>query len=246
MVQNGGFNVLADTNFAELVSGELDGLDLSFERVKIPSGGATVYELPTEVDDTESVKEFSAVILFHHPLNAFYATKYTGGSNPPDCGSFDGKIGEGEPGGLCADCPNNQFGTGENGAKACKNKRRVYILREGEMFPMLLSLPTGSLKAFTKYLKTQLSKGRTSNAVVTRFSLKKMTSASGVQYSQAVFSFDRSLAPDEYALIKPFSEQIKAYASRVGFDADGAANDEVSIDPESGEIIEPLGGKKDV
>jgi hypothetical protein len=132
------FTTLADTNFAALVSGELDGLDLSFERIKIPSGGATVYELPSEGDDTESVKEFSAVILDHHALNSYYATKYTGGSNPPDCGSFDGKTGEGNPGGSCKTCKYNQFGTGENGAKACKNKRRVYILREGEMFPICL------------------------------------------------------------------------------------------------------------
>ena len=34
------------------------------------------------------VKEFSAVILYHHPVLQYYKEKYTGGSNPPDCGSF--------------------------------------------------------------------------------------------------------------------------------------------------------------
>jgi hypothetical protein len=48
--------------------------------------------------------------------------------------------------------------TGENGSKACKNRRRIYLLREGEAFPDLLSLPTGSLKPFTKYLQSQISK----------------------------------------------------------------------------------------
>ena len=75
-----------------------------------------------------------------------YATKYTGGNQPPDCCSFDGVTGEGEPGGACRKCPLNQFGSGENGAKACKNRRRIYVLREGEIFPLLLSLPTGSLQ----------------------------------------------------------------------------------------------------
>ena len=32
----------------------------------------------------ESVKEFSAVILHHHAMRAFYKEKYTGGNNPPD------------------------------------------------------------------------------------------------------------------------------------------------------------------
>jgi hypothetical protein len=73
-----------------------------------------------------------------------------------------------------------------------------------------------------------------------------MTSNTGVVYSQAVFTFDRVLSPEEYAPIKPFSEQVKAYASRIGFDADAAIDDDVIVDPDTGEIIEPLGGKSDV
>jgi hypothetical protein len=239
--QSSGYLSLANSDFAAMVSGELDGLDLSFERIKIPSGGATVYELPTDGEDTESVKEFSAVPLYHHPLNAYYATKYTGGSNPPDCCSFDGRFGSGNPGGECSKCKFNQYGTGENGSKACKNKRRIYILREGEMFPMLLTLPTGSLKNFTKYLKSQLSKGRTSNTFVTRFSLKKATNSGGIAYSQAAFAFDRALTAEEIEVIKPLSEQVKAYALNIGFD-----NDEMMVDPETGEVITPLGGQQDV
>jgi hypothetical protein len=243
-VQNAGFLTLANGDFSAMVSGELDGLDMSFERIKIPSGGATIYELPTDGEDTESVKEFSAVILCHHPLNAYYSTKYTGGSNPPDCGSFDGKFGTGNPGGDCKKCRFNQYGTGENGAKACKNKRRVYILREGEMFPILLTLPTGSLKNFTKYLKGQLSKNRPSNTIVTRFSLKKVNNSGGIAYSQAVFTFDRPLSPEEIAVIKPFSEQIKEYASNIGFDND--IEEDVYFNSEAGEVIEPLGGNANV
>lgn len=64
----------------------------------------------------------------------------------------------------------------KNGAKACKNRRRLYLLREGEIFPMILSLPTGSLKGFTRYLMRILPKYKNSNAVVTRFTLKKANS----------------------------------------------------------------------
>jgi hypothetical protein len=241
---NTGFMALADTDFGGLMAEELDGLDLSFERVKIPSAGSTVFEVPGEDEEPEAVKEFSAVILFHHPLFAYYKTKYTGGSNPPDCGSFDGVTGEGDPGGECKHCPLNQFGTGENNSKACKNRRRIYVLREGEVFPLLLSLPTGSLREFTKYLKRLLSKGRKSNSVVTRFSLKKATSSGGVTYSQASFAIDRTLAPNEHALIEQVTGQIKAYSKRVAFEYDNASGeyDGMCIDPETGEIIEPLNG----
>lgn len=240
--QKPGFLALADHSFSESVSQEMEGLDLSFERIKIPSAGSTVFEVPGEDDDTDTVKEFSAVILHHHTLNAFYKTKYTGGNNPPDCGSFDGITGEGDPGGSCAACPYNQFGSADEGnGKACKNRRRIYVLREGEVFPLLLSLPTGSLKEFTKYIKRLLSKGRKSNSVVTRFSLQKATSGGGVVYSQAQFAIDRPLTPDEQPLIDTLTEQVKAYSGRVAFDAEGGSVSDITVDEETGEVIEPLG-----
>jgi len=242
-----GYMALANSDLGAMMAEELDGLDAGFERVKVPSGGGLMFEMPGEEGgDPEPVKEFSAVILHHHPLHVYYQSKYTGGNQPPDCASFDGLTGEGEPGGPCRKCPLNQFGSGENGAKACKNRRRIYVLRESEIFPLLLSLPTGSLQEFTRYIKRLLSKGRKSNAVVTRFTLRKATNAGGVVYSQAQFAVDRPLSPEEHALIEKLSEQVKAYARRVGIDAvddeqltvDGDVPPEV--DPETGEVIETL------
>lgn len=239
---NNGFTALKNFNLNDALSEELSGLSGSFERIKIPAAGTTVFEIPGEnPDEPESVKEFSAVILHHHPLYAYYTDKYTGGSNPPDCGSFDGVTGEGNPGGDCAKCPYNQFGSGENGSKACKNRRRIYLLREGEIFPMILSLPTGSLKDFTRYIMRLLSKGKKSNTVVSRFTLKKAVNNSGIAYSQAQFAVDRNLTSEEYALITGLCEQVKAYSTKVGYDTEtsveaAAAN----IDSETGEVIEPL------
>lgn len=247
--QSTGFLSLADTDFGGLMAEELDGLDVGFDRIKIPSAGSTVFEVPGESGEPDAVKEFLAVILYHHPLFCYYKSKYTGGNNPPDCGSFDGVTGEGVPGGQCRGCRFNQFGSGENGSKACKNRRRIYVLRESEIFPLLLSLPTGSLKEFTKYIKRLLSKGWKSNAVVTRFSLKKATNAGGVTYSQAQFSVDRPLSSEECALIEKLTEQVKAYSGRVTFDyePEGEPVDTgYLVDEETGEIIEPLGGSSHV
>ena len=248
--QNTGFLALANSDLSGMMAEELDGLDAGFERIKIPSGGTTIYEIPNEDGDMDAVKEFSAVILWHHPLRVYYMEKYTGGSNPPDCGSIDGVCGDGDPGGECRRCPLNQFDTGENGAKACKDRRRVYVLREGEVFPLLLSLPTGSLKEFTRYLKRLLSKGRKSNSVVTRFTLQKAVNKGGVTYSQAQFAIDRPLTPEEYALIDKLSGQVKTFSRRVAIDFDREGEDDgenIEVDEETGEIIEPLtGGGSDV
>lgn len=239
---NSAFVALKDFNLNDALSEELSGLSGSFERIKIPAGGMTVFEIPGENPDIpETVKEFSAVILHHHPLYAYYTDKYTGGSNPPDCGSFDGVTGEGNPGGDCGKCPYNKFGSGENGAKACKNRRRIYLLREGEIFPMILSLPTGSLKDFTRYIMRLLSKGKKSNAVVTKFALKKATNNSGIAYSHAQFSVDRDLTAEEYALIAGLTEQVKSFSTRIGYDTEPTADTPaVNVDPETGEVIEPL------
>lgn len=206
-------------NLTQLLAEELDGLSLSFDRLKIPAGGGLAYEVPSDNPDSpDTLKEFKAVILYHHPVHAYYATKYTGGNNPPDCGSMDGHTGlEAETGVVqaCKDCDYNKFGSGENGAKACKQKRRIYILRAGEALPNILSLPTGSLADFSKYIMRLLSKGNKSSGVVTKFALKKAQNSGGVTYSQAVLSVDRPLTDAEIPLIERLAEQVKAIANRI-------------------------------
>lgn len=239
IVTKNAFIELENFNLDETLSEELSGLSGSFERIKIPSAGTTVFEVPGEKpDEPDTVKEFSAVILYHHPLFAYYKEKYTGGNMPPDCGSYDGIIGDGEPGGSCVKCPLNQFGSGENGSKACKNRRRIYLLREGEVFPMLLSLPTGSIKGFTRYMMRLVSKGRKSNSVITRFSLKKVVNSGGISYSQAQFAVDRILTDEELAIIVNLSEQVKSYSYKVGYDKSDDSDEIIDLD--TGEVIEPL------
>jgi hypothetical protein len=205
-------------NLPQLLAEEMDGLTLSFDRIKIPAGGGLAYEIPGDNPDSpDMVKEFKAVILYQHPVHSFYKEKYTGGNTPPDCASIDGHKGlDAETAEVksCKDCPYNKFGSGENGAKACKQKRRLYILRAGEALPTILSIPTGSLADYSKYVTRLLSKGKTSSSVVTKFSLKKAQNAGGIAYSQAVLSVDRDLTPEELAFVKPFAEQIKALSQR--------------------------------
>ena len=235
-----GFAALANTDILGDAAEDLAGLTFTFDRIKIPAGGSTAFEIPGENDETEMVKEIRGVILHNHPAYAYYRAKYQGGSNPPDCGSFNGVQGIGLPGGLCAECHYNQYGSGEGQAKACKNRRMIYILMENELFPMVLSLPTGSLKEFTKYVKRQLSKGRKLSQIVTKISLKKASSASGIAFSQAVFSFDRVWDMAERAAIGPMVEQVKEYAAGLTITSLAGTQDDPFMDPETGEIIEPL------
>ena len=232
--KNQGFMTLADFNISEGFSEELAGLDSGFDRIKIPAGGGTMFELPSEnADATDAVREFAAVILHHHPLQIFYKLKYNGSNNPPDCLSKDSITGVGDPGGACLTCINNKFGSGENGSKACKNKHQMYLLRENEIFPVILSLPASSNKEFSKYIKRLLSKGKKSGSVVTKFSLKKAVNKTGIAYSQVQFSMERPLTPEENALVGKMAEQVKLYAKE-----NKASSEPDSIDETTGEVID--------
>jgi hypothetical protein len=202
-----------------LIAEELKGLNLTFERIRIPAGGGLAFEVPSDNPDSpDTVKEFRAVILHQHDVHVYYRDKYTGGNTPPDCASNDGEIGRTHDGEIktCNGCPLNSFNTAAEGeGKACKQKRELYILRAGESLPIIITLPNGSLAEFTRYITRLASKDKAPKDVVTKFSLRKAQNKSGIIFSQAVLTLDRDLTPAEAAVIDPFAEQIKALANRV-------------------------------
>jgi len=213
----GGYGYLQTVDLAGMMSGELDGMTITFDRVKIPRDGV-LFEMPGDDEDTPDVaKEFTGVILYHHLIRGYYKTAYTGGNNPPDCGSLDGHVGVGVPGGNCHECEWAKFGTAQNGfGKACREHRRLYILREGEVFPVLCSIPAGSIDAFNRFAIRQKSKMGSVSEIVTRFSLKKAKSKKGgLDFSQVVFSEDRPLTPEEKTGLLKYAEDVRQLAAAV-------------------------------
>lgn len=214
-VTNEKFNLVTlEGELAEAIAEEMDGLGtVPFDRVKIPSGGGLAFELPGEdEDDTESATELVGVILYHHPVNAYWKEKYTGGNEQPDCSSYDGKTGTDRETGeckTCSTCPNNQFGS-DGAGKACKNVHRVYILREDNPVPLILSLPPTSLKFMRDYIsKRILLKGMRCFHAVTKITLKKEKSSTGIPYSRAAFSFVSKLAPEQIQAAEAMANIIK-------------------------------------
>lgn len=222
---------------AEAIAEEMDGLGaIPFEKVKIPSGGGLAFELPGETEDEPVMAtELVGVILDHHPVNAYWAEKYSGGNEPPDCSSYDGKQGvERETGEIhdCSKCPHNQFGSDGTG-KACKNIHRCYILQEGSPVPLILALPPTSLKYLRDYIgKKILLKGMRCWDAVTKITLKKDKSADNITYSRAAFAFVKALDRDQRAEAKAMAETIKATTRSLPVidDADYNTTDEAPVD----------------
>lgn len=225
-------------NIVEAFGEEMDGLSIDFDRVKIPSGGGLAFELPGEDDDDyKTEKTITGIIVYHHPTNAYWADSYSGANNPPDCSSIDGKTGIVTATGekvQCASCRYNQWGSetrpdGSAGrGKACKNMRRLYILRDGEMFPLLLTLPPTSLKNFGNFVaKRVLGRGLRTIDVLTEVSLKKATSGDGISYSQARFRVVGRVPEDRAAELKAYADSIRAVSRNLAVGADdfGGSND---------------------
>lgn len=217
-------------DLADMVAEEMDGLGtIPFDRVKVPSGGQTAFEVPGETeDDTQVVKAIRGVILYHHPVNAYWANPFGGaGDSAPDCSAIDGHQGVTADGEVrsCDTCRYNQFGTGAGGrGKACKNSHRVYILPEGSPIPMILNLPPTSLKTLRNYIgKSLLVKGLKSYEVITEISLKKIPANGTVPaYSQAVFTLKGKVPEDGAAAVAGMREMVKGIANNVGVTEDTA------------------------
>ena len=174
----------------EELAADMDGLQLSFQRVKMPSGGAVVFEMQTDnPEKPDYVPTLTGIIVHHHNANAYWPDGETEDESvPPSCSSNDARLGIGVPGGLCEECALNEFGSGEAGkGKACKNKRHIYLLRDGDYLPILLQLPPTSLNPFSEFVNQAfVSRRRTSYGSLIQIGLKKKDN--GNQYSVATFS----------------------------------------------------------
>lgn len=202
---------------AEAIAEEMDGLGtIPYDRVKIPSGGGAAFEIPTEDEEAPEVAtEIVGVILDHHPVNSRWNGAYDGSDEPPVCSSYDGKKGiEAETGVItdCADCPYNTFGSAADGrGKACKNSHRLYILRQGNPVPLVLTLPPTSIKYARDYFaKSIVLKGLRCFGVITKITLKKEKSADNIQYSRACFTLVGKLTAEQIEQTKEMAETMKA------------------------------------
>lgn len=205
----------------EELAEDMDGMQMRFQRVKIPSGGALQFELPS--DDPENpdyAKTLEGVILYHHPNNAYWPEgSEFDDSTSPLCSSTDGKLGIGEPGGVCYTCALNTYGSAAEGAgKACKNMRVLYFLRSGDYMPLQVTLPPTSLKPFREFMNQSfMLRRRVSYSSVVQIGLKRMNNGKD-DYSVATFRRLYDFEGEELAQIRAyanaFKEQVKGMLSQ--------------------------------
>lgn len=212
VLPNADLSVPGDFSREDLAE-DMEGMRLSFPRVKIPAGGVLQFEMPgDDPEPPQYVDKLTGVLLFHHATNGYWPHPMDDEDKNPICSSVDGKMGIGEPGGVCAACELNAFGTAEDGkGKACKNMRSLYLLQSGDLMPIVLNLPPTSLKGFNDFMNVAfLTRGRASYGSVIEISLKRMNN--GNPYSVATFSKLYDFTGEELAQIKAFAANFRQQA----------------------------------
>ena len=208
----GSFSVVDPKTLAENLAENFEGLTPQLMVVKVPSGGSTAFDV-----DEEMFKTIEGVVTCHYATRVLFLKKYGEGSPAalPDCFSLDGKKGQGKGDGACIQCKYNQFGSyakyvdpaNTSNRIACAEKHRIFILRTGEILPILISLPQSSKKPLELYITKLTQRGKGYRAVLTEISLEKAASKQGIEYSKAKF---RKVGDLDEATTKAVLEMAKS------------------------------------
>jgi hypothetical protein len=205
---------------------------MDLDRVTIPSGGGTAWEVPT-LEGTEAVKELEGIIVAWASPRAYWdePIEETGGGSPPDCVSDDGKVGrgmfgpgsDGNPSGRCDQCPMNEWGSADGSrAKACKEMRTLYMVRPGAILPLAVSLPPTSIQPVRRYFLKLASAGIAFYGLVSKLALERVSGQ--FTYSVVAPKPGDRLDAEAAARAKTFGDEVKAAMTAGTAEADRAAD----------------------
>ena len=183
------------------------------DRVSLPAGGATFWQVET-VEGRESLAELTGIIIWRHTARRFWPERDSN-SEPPQCHSDDGQLGLGSPGGNCYTCPHNQWDSAGDGskAKACTERRVLYLIRPSDVLPTVVDLSPSSIKGFEKYLVQLSSKGIPYFGAITAIGLTAEKGRQG-NYSLATFRLVQRLSPGETEQMRSLSRTIADITAR--------------------------------
>lgn len=209
---------IAEALAVNLVAGEtISASDLV--RVKTPAGGGTTWQWTDATGNEQTSKVIRGILAAYVPQGTLWGSETPQKGELPVLQTYDlttarrvnDSIGDLDPDALEA-CrigdrlydwtrlPWNEFGSGPKGfGKRCKEARLLFVLQEGETWPVVLSAGPGSLKNITGFIK-KLSVPHYRCEI--EFSLTKTESSGGIDYSMIVPKLTRTLTREEGDVIR--------------------------------------------
>ncbi len=196
-------------------------------RVTQPAGEIPQWRATSQDGSVEYVSSVAGIILNYTSPRAYWPSRYgVGAGTPPTCSSPDGVTGystqEANLGGDCAACPMNQWGSDpETNAKACKEKRLVFILEKDKLLPTIIQVPATSLQSFRGYM-LHLSTGDDPvmySEVETEFTLHPVEKGSS-KYLQVALKQGARLNEAEIQRVQAFSQHFVHHLSKTELSPD--------------------------
>ena len=125
------------------------------------------------------------------------------------CSSVDGINGIGEPGGACALCELNKYGTDVRERQGVQKHEAAYILRSGEYRLSCFSLPPTSLTPFNEFMNAVcIVRRRPAWSFVVQIGLKRVDNGSNT-YSVATFRKIADFTGEDIAKIKQYASSFR-------------------------------------
>jgi hypothetical protein len=182
------------------------------DRIKVPTGGAQMFSLQG-IAGEEALREITGIVLAWTDGRAYYSVPFSERGKqrtPPDCTSKDALYGVGKPGGECRHCPMSQWESDPKGGRgqACKEMRRLLLLRGGLMLPELVTVPPTSLKNAYAYFQRLASYRVPYWSLVTSLRLEKASNADGIDYARITFTSGELFPENERETLRPYHNQM--------------------------------------
>ena len=233
------YDVLAEGVEAirDMISANVGGMtdlgEFNLTRAVNPPGSAKTprWEIPGLGDEPEFTGEVEGIIVFHKNARVYYEHSYeeTGGGQQPDCMSRDGIRGEGVPGGLCPKCPLSKFVKHDDGTTdrpACREMKRLFILRPGEIMPTMFNATGGNVGQVMQYLLNLTTKGRLKyNHCITRIKLAADKYKNGRDWAKWNLSMASALPDDVCEQMDAYNQFIEPIVSELAVTAEDVADD---------------------
>lgn len=214
---------IAEALAANLVAGEtIQASDLV--RVKTPAGGGKVWQYVDAAGVERSEKAITGILVAYIPVGTLWGSEEPAKGELPVLVTHDfvtarrvnDSIGDLDPEQLEA-CrvgdklyawdrlPWAQYGSGRGGVgKRAKESRLLFVLQEGETWPVIVSAGPGSLKNVTSFVKKL---GVPHFRCEVELTLQKADSSGGIVYSQIVPRLLRTLDREQGAVIQKLYTQ---------------------------------------
>lgn len=214
--------------------------EFDMDRVGIPGGGGLAWSVPDINGEPKAEVELAGVILMHGDRRAYWSVSFddSGGGSPPDCSSLDGRSGTGHILGeakdtpakvrTCKLCPMAAWGSADIGlpagktpsnGQACTQRKLVFMLRQGDILPLIIDLAPTSIKAFAQFMLRLTSRGVPCYGAVVGFKLVTESSNTGIKYSRVAPRLVSVLSDADTTQMKAISDAMRPYFERTSIEA---------------------------